>query len=203
LQDIYAILCGCPPVKRGTDVEDDEQEGMERVRDWIGRLEAFASSLDDIDGDDARDFCDNAWEAWQHIAMPSVTQQTPAVLVIFEALNALAQVSTTVFMDWSDTPDVRDRYTRESAQQLVKDALDGVLSNCKRWLSEGLPPTDQIRQRFVAAAADIKAAMDLFGKRKAEMDAHEAEAAADPYGAILLYHDPNRDPSFAARPGRA
>jgi len=36
-------------------MEDDEPEDLERVRDWIGRLEAFASVLDDIDGDDATD----------------------------------------------------------------------------------------------------------------------------------------------------
>ena len=46
-------------------MEDDEQEDVDRVRDWIGRLEAFVAALDDIDGDDATDFCDNACEAWQ------------------------------------------------------------------------------------------------------------------------------------------
>jgi hypothetical protein len=78
----------------------------------------------------------------------------------------------------------------------VKNALDGVLFNSKRWLSEGLPPPDQTQERFVAVAADLKASMDLIGKRKAEMDADEADAAADPYGAILIYDDPNRDPSL-------
>jgi hypothetical protein len=114
LSDLCAILFGCPregshtrcdSTRKGIDVEDDEQEDIERVRDWIGRLEAFASALDDIDGDDATDFCDSACEARQHIAMPSATQATPAVLVIFEALNALAKVSTTVIMDWADTPE--------------------------------------------------------------------------------------------------
>jgi hypothetical protein len=30
--------------------EGGEQENVERVRDWIGRLQAFVSSLDDIEG---------------------------------------------------------------------------------------------------------------------------------------------------------
>lgn len=29
-------------------MEADEQEEIERVREWIGRLEAFASALDDL-----------------------------------------------------------------------------------------------------------------------------------------------------------
>src|ERR1700752_3885635 len=35
----------CDSTKEGTDVEDDEQEELERVREWIGRLEAFLSSI--------------------------------------------------------------------------------------------------------------------------------------------------------------
>ncbi len=34
--------------------------------------------------------------------------------------------------------------------------------------------------------------MDALGRRTAEMDAEDAEAAADPYGAILLHRDPSR-----------
>jgi hypothetical protein len=174
-------------------VNGDEQEELERVGEWIGRLEAFAASLDDIEGgDDATEFCDNACEAWQHIAMPSVTGPSPAALVIFEGLNALGNASTTVIMDWADTPDVRDRHTRETAQRLVKDALDAAVSRCKRWLSEGLPPSDEIQQRFTAVATELKESMDVLGKRKAEMDAEDAEAEAYPYGALLIYLDPNK-----------
>ena len=43
-------------------------------------------------------------------------------------LNALAKVRTAAAMAWADTPNVRDRYTRDSAQQLMADALDGVVS---------------------------------------------------------------------------
>lgn len=171
---------------------DDDHDEVERVREWMDRLEAFTSSLDDIEGDNATDFADNALEAWQHLALPSVTGATLPALVIFEALNAIAKTSTTVVKDWADTPDVRDRYTRDSAQQLVNDALDDVLSDCKRWLSEGLPTPDETQQRFTAVAAEIKESMDVLGRRTAEMDAEDAEAAADPYGAILLHRDPSR-----------
>lgn len=173
-------------------MEDDDQEALDQVRDWVGRLEAFAEALDDIEGDDATDFCDSALDAWQNIGLPSVTQAGPDALVVFEALNALAKVGTAAAMDWADTPDVRDRYTRDSAQQLVADALDGVVSECKRWLSDGLPPSDEIRQRFTALAADIKQSLEVLEKRNAEMEAEDAEAELDQYGAILLHRDPSR-----------
>jgi hypothetical protein len=57
-------------------VENDHDEEVERVREWIDRLGAFASSLDAIEGDSATDFADNALEAWQHLALPSVTGVT-------------------------------------------------------------------------------------------------------------------------------
>lgn len=173
-------------------MEDDEQEEIERVREWIGRLEAFTAALDDIEGDEATDFCDNACEAWQEAALPTVTSPSPSALVIFEALTALAKAATTVWADWKDTPDVRDRYTRETAQQLVKDELDGVLSTYKPWLSDGLPPSDQIQQRFREVAGDVKAAMDTIAQMRAEIDAEDAEAEADPYGAIFVHLDPSR-----------
>ncbi|MDM4141922.1 MULTISPECIES: hypothetical protein [Mycobacterium] len=173
-------------------MEDAEQEGIEQVRDWIGRLEVFAAALDDIEGDDATDFCDGALDAWQNIGLPSVTHAGPQALVVFEALNALARVGTAAAMDWADTPDVRDRYTRDSAQQLVSDALDDVISECKCWLSEGLPPADEIKHRFTTVAGELKKSMQVLGEKNAELDAQDAEAEADQYGAILLHRDPSR-----------
>ncbi|WP_078321073.1 hypothetical protein [Mycobacterium sp. D16R24] len=171
---------------------DDEHGEVENVGEWIDRLEAFASSLDDIEGESATDFADNALEAWQHLTLSSVTGVNPSALVIFEALNALAKTSTTMTMDWADTPDVRDRYTRDSAQRLMEDALRDVLSERKGWLTGGLPSSDEIQQRFAAVAADLKESLDVLGRRTAEMDAEDTEAAADPYGAILLHRDPSR-----------
>ena len=165
---------------------------IDQVRDWVGRLEAFADALDDIEGDDATDFCDSALDAWQNIGLPNVTQAGPDALVIFEALNALAKVATAAAMDWADTPDVRDRYTRDAAQQLVADALDEVVAECKRWLSEGLPPADEIRQRFSAVAAEVKKSLDVLAQKNAELDAQDAEAEVDQYGAILFHRDASR-----------
>ncbi len=173
-------------------MESDEQEELERVREWIGRLEEFTASLDDIESDSATDFCDDASEAWQEMAMSAVTSASPSALVIFEALTALAKVTTVVCADWKDTPDVRDRHTRETAQQLVKQALDKVLSTYKPWLSDGLPPSDQIRQRFREVAADVKESMDAITQMRADMDAQDAEAEEDRYGAILFHLDPSR-----------
>jgi hypothetical protein len=171
---------------------DGEQEGVERVRDWVGRLEAFTSALDDIEGEDATDFCDNVCDAWQHIVMEDMPPKTsPAILVSWETLNALAQVGKTVVMDWADTRDVRDRFTRESAQQLAKDALDGVLRETQGWTTEDVPSAEQIQQRLSAVGQNIKEALDIVGKRNAEMDAEDAEATADQYGAILLHRDPS------------
>lgn len=171
---------------------DNEHGEVEEVREWIDRLDVFASSLDNVEGEDATDFADNALEAWQQLTLPCVTGVNLSALIIFEALNALAKVSTAVFVDCADTPDVRDRYTRDSAMQLVEDVLGDVASDCKGWLSEGLPSSDEIQQRFTAVAADFKEAMDVLGRRTAEMDAEDADAAADPYGAILLHRDPSR-----------
>lgn len=178
--------------ERGSRVEDNEQEERKRVVQGIGRLEAFTAALDDIEGDGATDFCDNACEAWQEAELPTVTSFSPSALVTFEALTALAKAATTVWLDWKDTPDVRDRYNRGTAQQLVKDDLDGALATYKPWLSYGLPPSDQIEQRFREVAADIKAAMDAITQMRADMDAADAEAEADPYGAILVHLDPSR-----------
>lgn len=171
---------------------DDDHGGTDSLRDWIDRLEAFASSLGDIEGENATDFADNTLEALRNLALPHATGVNLSALVIFEGLNALANKSTDVFMDWADTPDVGDRYTRDSAQRLMEGALRDVLSKGRRWLAGSLPSPDQIQQRLAVVAADLKQTMDLLGNRTAEMEAEDAEAAADPYGAIVLHRDPSR-----------
>ena len=40
--------------------------------------------------------------------------------------------------------------------------------------------------------ADVKAAKDLVEGKNAELDAEDAEAEIDQYGAILLHRDPSR-----------
>jgi hypothetical protein len=124
--------------------EGEEQEEVERVRDWVRRLQAFVESLDGLEGTTPTDFCESACLAWQNTAMSdNPPPASPAALIIGEAFGAITQVMKTVATDWVDTPDVRDRLTRGGAQQLLKDALDGILSSSARWLSEGLPSAEE------------------------------------------------------------
>ncbi len=171
---------------------EEELGAIDLVRDWIGRLEAFADALDDVEGDDATDFCDSALDAWKSIGLPGIKHASPDALVIFEALNALASVGTAAAMDWADTPDVRDRYTRESAQQLVADALDDVVNECKLWLSHGLPPSDEIQQRFSTVAEELHRSMEVLESKNSELEAQDAEADMDRYGAIVIHRDRTR-----------
>ena len=166
-------------------MEDDEQAELERVREWIGRLEAFVDALDEIEGDSATDFANNAFEALQAVVMPHmVPAKAPSMLLALEAVSAMTRATTDVIMDWADTPDVRDRYTRAGAQAHLKAALDDVLSGCKRWLSDGLPEQDEVQQRIATAAKQMQEAMKLLGKRNAELEAQDGEAEKDPDGAI-------------------
>ncbi|MFC7446386.1 hypothetical protein [Rhodococcus daqingensis] len=170
------------------------REDSERAHDWTSRLEAFASALDDIDGDTAISFCEHAFEAWQHLALAELPPRTsPVILIALEPLNALMKVMTTVTIDWQDTPDVRDRLTRDGAQRLAEDALNAIVDACHRWSSEGMPSLDQIKQRTSAVGADIKEMEVVLKKRNANLDKQDAEAEADRYGAVLGYHDPNLD----------
>jgi hypothetical protein len=173
---------------------DVEQEEVERVKVWIGRLREFTSSLDGIDGEKPVDFCENACDAWQTIVMAdSAPPTSPAMALIVQAFAALTQVMTTVTMDWADTPDVRDRLTRSATQQLVKDALDAIVRDGEPWLAEGLPSADEIKERIAGAGKGMQANQDVVGKRNAEFEQDDEEAAADPYGAVLGYQDPAVD----------
>lgn len=111
------------------------------------------------------------------------------MVIALDSLNALLTTITAVTMDWADTPDVRDRFTRESAQQHAKDALYAILRDCRQWLSEGLPSDAVVQQRISAVIEEMKEAKELVERRNAEFDEQDAEAAADQYGAILGYHD--------------
>jgi hypothetical protein len=168
----------------------DEQEEVERVRDWVGRLEGFASALDDIDGEDPSEFCENACYAWQSALMiDPPPRNSPAMVIVLEGLNALLQVMVAVVLDWADTPDVRDRFTRESAQDRSKEALDRVVSEGHRWLDDGLPPEAEVQQRISAVVAAVANAKDIVENKSADLDAQDVEAEADQYGPILLYRD--------------
>ncbi|MGH3969219.1 MAG: hypothetical protein ACRDTV_14175, partial [Mycobacterium sp.] len=175
-------------------MEENEEEEAEGVLDGVSRLETFTSStLDTLGGETPTDFCENVCDAWKAIAMVGYPPPTsPAILIILESFAALSQVMTTVSMDWADTPDVRDRLTRSAVERLVKDELDGIVREGQRWLAEGMPSDDEIKQRIATARAGVKTALDAHESKNAELDAQDAEAEADQYGAVLLYLDPAR-----------
>jgi hypothetical protein len=175
-------------------VEDEEQEEVERVRVWVGRLQVFAESLDELEGTSPSEFCESACLAWQStVVSDSPPPASPASLIIIQAAGAMTQVMKTVALDWVDTADVRDRLTREGAQQLLKDSLQGIVSDSERWISEGLPSAEEVQQRIAAAGKGVQAAMGELERRNAELEQAELDAAADPYGAVLGFYDPNRD----------
>lgn len=174
-------------------MDSNDQDEVEKVRVWVERLEAFASGLDGIEGDNATDFANNALEALQAVVMPHVVAtKSPAMLLAVEAVVAVAQATADVIMDWADTPDVRDRYTRDTAQSHLKAVLDDVLSTCRGWLSEGVPAQDEVQQRIASAAKQMQEVMELIGKRNGELAVQDAEAEADPYGVILVHVDLTR-----------
>jgi hypothetical protein len=175
-------------------METDEGEDAERVRFWVGRLGEFISDLDGLEGDNPFDFCENAMDAWQNTVSSDAPPPTsPAILVAVETCRALAQVMAAAAMDYATTPDARDRMTRDFAQASLKDALDGIRRDAERWLVEGMPSDEEIKQRIAAVGASLRAALDAGAKQMEKDDADDAAAAADPHGAILGYHDPQHD----------
>lgn len=181
--------------KEVTDMDNEGQNDADRLRFWIDRLDELISSLDEIDGDNPFDFCENAMDAWKDGVSPDTAPPptNPAMLIITETFRALAQVMMAATGDYYTTPDARDRMTRAFAQGSLHNALDGVRRDGERWLSEVMPSGEEIRQRNTVVGASLKAALDAGAKQMAEDDADDAAAAADPYGAILGYQEPDLD----------
>jgi len=57
-------------------------------------------------------------------------------------------------------------------------ALDGLLSTLTTRLSDGLPPSDEMQQRFREVAADVKPTTDTISLMRADLDAQDAEREA-------------------------
>lgn len=173
----------------------DGNSDAELLRLWLDRLGEFIASLDDIEcDDDPLDFCENAMTVYQSGVSPDTAPppESPAMLIIVETFRSLAQVMHSATEDHYDTPDVRDRMTRADVQQSVRNSLEGVRRDGEGWLSEVMPTGLQVKQRLVVSKASFQASLDAMATRKAEMDAEDAEAEADPYGAMLLHSDPSR-----------
>ena len=70
------------------------------------------------------DRANNALEATDAVVKPHIAAaQTPAILLAPKAVSAVTRPTTAVIMDWADTPDVRDRYTRETRSETVSPRL--------------------------------------------------------------------------------
>lgn len=165
----------------------------ELLRLWIDRLAEFISTIGDIEGDDPFDLIESAMEAFRIGVSPDTAPPptSPAMLIIVETFRTLAQAMNSATGDYYETPDARDRVTRAVAQQSLCKALEGVRQEGERWLTEVMPTAEQVRQRIALIGATFTAALDAGARQMAELDAQDAAAAADPYGAILGYRDAN------------
>ncbi|MGK8502844.1 hypothetical protein [Nocardia asiatica] len=170
-------------------------EEAAQVRKWVGWLEEFVANLDALEGEGPADFCDSATDAWRRELSPATAPPptSPAMVIVVETLRALVQVLSAVSADYANTPDAKNRMTRAAAQGALQDALDGIVRDGHRWLSQGLPPNDEIEQRIAAAAASFRAAQEAAQQQTDQDNAADETAANDPYGAILGYHDPSVD----------
>ena len=175
-------------------MDEEDAEDVSQVRGWVGRLEAFTQALGDLEGTTPSEFGESAMAAWQSTVMADPPPPTSAaMLIVIEAMGAVTQALKAVALDWLDTPDVRDRLTGDGASHLLKRLLESVVSDSKTWLSEGLPSAELVQQRISAARESVQAAMAELGRRNTELEQAELDAAADPYGAVLGFYDPNRD----------
>lgn len=177
------------------ELSGDGNRDAEVLRHWLDHLAQFISSLNEIEGDDDPfDFIENAMDAYQGGVSPDTAPipTSPAMLIIVETFRTLAQAMNSATGDFYETPDARDRVTRAVAQQSLARALEGVRQEGESWLAEVMPTAEQVRQRIALTGATFTAALDAGAQQMAEMDEEDAEAEADPYGAILLHSDPSR-----------
>lgn len=173
---------------------DDEQDDVANLRKWISQLGALMSSLGGIKEAAPIEVCEKACEAWQ----ASFTADPPplasaAMLVVLETLRELMQVTLDVTVDECETPDERDMLTRDAVLKTLQEALHGVRRLGEDSLANGLPSAEEIKRRNNAALTSMQTMKETADRLQAEDAAADAEAAADPYGAILGYQDPDVD----------
>jgi len=174
-------------------VEEDDPEQLRQLRVWTGRLHDFTTFLAGIDETGPIDYCATACEAWQvRFTTDPPMPATAATLVVLETLQALLEVTHASTVDYYKTPDVRDRMTRDDVLKSLLEALHAVEQQAEKSLTDGLPSAQEVKQRNNAAITSMQAIKEAADQLQAEDEAHEAEAAADPYGAILIHVDPSR-----------
>lgn len=173
------------------DTDDNDAVLLRRWLDW---LRDFIASLPGLEGDTPLDFCESASDAWHSSLSPDTAPPpgSPAMVIIVETSRALVQAMNSAIRDHYETPDVRDRATRAEAEQSLREALERLLQEGETWLTDVMPTAEQIRQRMPLTGATFTAAMDAGAHMEAELDADDAEAEADPYGAILFHRDHSR-----------
>jgi hypothetical protein len=179
--------------RKVTNVEEDDAEQLRQLRVWTSQLQEFTTVLAGSDETGPIDFCEKACEAWQvRFTADPPTPATAATLVVLETLQALLEVTHAATVDYYTTPDVRNRMTRDDVLKSLLEALHGVEQRAEHSSSNGLPSAEEVKQRNNAAITSMQAIKEAADQLQAEDQAHEAEAEADPYGALLIHVDPSR-----------
>ncbi|NDK91291.1 site-specific recombinase [Gordonia desulfuricans] len=178
--------------KMNNGVTEDESP---ETRKWVEWLERLTTSVNQDKSDSAMQLCENAMESWQ-TDLSSENKPLPGgpgALIVVEAMQALVQAAANVGFDYVNTPDERDRLTHDAVQQELRAELSQILEESRAWMTEGAPTAEEISARIESAKHNVERIQDD-GKEQLDKDAaDDAAAAADPYGAVLGYVDPNVD----------
>lgn len=169
-------------------MDDTNDGGVAAAQDdvlirWTGWLNGFVRGLSALPGETATDFCCAAIDKWQRDVMGDPpTPDSAAMLALLGTVRALTQVASAAALD--------ERITRGAADTALRAALEGVRNDAQRWIDDGLPSAEEIRDGVKAVSATFKQAKDALADRVAEDEADDAYAREHPYGAILGYQDP-------------
>lgn len=140
-------------IEPGEFAEDTRRLGV-----WADRLDAFIAALEAIDADDPFDYCADAWEIWQSAADADPPPASdPASLVVLGALTALAHAMTSATLDYYRTADVRDRMTVSTVHTALLQCLGTLRRECRHWLHDGAPGTDEVTRRSAALVVSLQA----------------------------------------------
>ncbi|MFC8313788.1 hypothetical protein ACFUEJ_09210 [Gordonia sp. NPDC057258] len=173
--------------------EDDEAKTS--LEDWIRKLDGLIAKLDEFDGDSPFDFCEHFMDAWRDLISRETAPppQSAAMVIVLETMRAQAEVLASAAMDYANTPDARDRMTRNDVQNSMRTALQEVAQRARNWLSTKLPTEDEIRE-IITNSLSVFNKIQEQGEQQIKQDADDdAAAASDPYGAMLGYSDPGID----------
>lgn len=170
-----------------------QQEPLLRSLTW---LERFIDNLEQVQGETALDFVEATIDAWGNAVTDEQPQaHTAASLLMSEAGREMMQVAVDAALD--------HQITRADSEASLAKALRDVRQRGVLWASVALPNSSEIAERVEAIKASFRMAQRALEARKAEDDAADAEAVANPYGAILGYQDANVDAAIIFTPIRS